>query len=124
MVSFLNKENPTDFTFHSFRRTSATLAADSGATIQQMQDFFGWKSPSMTMEYITTSSAAVKSMASVLNSESDVGEDKMAELDISDKKAVVASDGDSDGQGQGSGIFENNHKVVVIYGGVSGTINI
>ena len=30
----------------------------------------------------------------------------------------------SDGQGQGSGIFENNHKVVVIYGGVSGTINI
>ena len=48
----------------------------------------------------------------------------MAELDISDKKAVVASDGDSDGQGQGSGIFENNHKVLVIYGGVFGTINL
>ena len=71
MASFLNKENATDFTFHSFRRTSATLAADSGATIQQMQDFFGWKSPSMTMEYITISATVVNSMASAIEFPSD-----------------------------------------------------
>ena len=32
-----------------------------------MQDFFGWKSPSMTMEYISTSKSAVKAMANKLN---------------------------------------------------------
>ena len=31
-----------------------------------MQDFYGWKSASMTMEYISTSRAAVQSMASSL----------------------------------------------------------
>ena len=34
--------------------------------MQQMQDFFGLKSASMTMEYISTSKSAVQSMASSL----------------------------------------------------------
>ena len=63
----IQKENPEKFTFHSFRRSSATLAAGSGASAQQMQDFFGWKSPSITMEYISTSKYAVIVMANKLN---------------------------------------------------------
>ena len=31
-----------------------------------MQDFYGWKSANMTMEYISTSKSAVQSMASSL----------------------------------------------------------
>ena len=54
MAEYLNKENVSAFTFHSLRRSSATAAADSGATAQQMIDFYGWKSCSMPQQYIST----------------------------------------------------------------------
>ena len=66
MASILQKDNISNYTFHSFRRSSATAAADNGASVQQMQDFYGWKSANMTMEYISTSKSAVQSMASSL----------------------------------------------------------
>ena len=47
MAEFLKKETVANFTFHSFRRSSATAAADSGATAQQTVDFFGWNNHSM-----------------------------------------------------------------------------
>jgi integrase len=68
MAEILLKENPADYTFHSFSRTCATFAADSGASPQQIQTLFGLKDASMTMEYISTSKAAVMSIASNLNS--------------------------------------------------------
>ena len=43
MAKFLEKENIKGYTFHSCRRSSATAAADSGASPQQMIDFYGWK---------------------------------------------------------------------------------
>ena len=51
----MEKENVSEFTFHSLRRSSATSAADNGATAQQMTDFYGWKSANMAQEYISTS---------------------------------------------------------------------
>ena len=33
MAKLLGKESPNNFTFHSLRRTSATAAADNGATV-------------------------------------------------------------------------------------------
>ena len=66
VARFLGKERPEDYTFHSFRRSSATAAADAGATPQQMVDFFGWKNPSMTAEYISTSRHQITSMANRL----------------------------------------------------------
>ena len=66
MAKHLRKENHERYTFHSFRWSSATAAADSGSTPQQMVDFFGWKNVQMTQEYISTSKSAVQSMASHL----------------------------------------------------------
>ena len=54
----LNNDNG-EYTFHSFRRSAATAVADSGATSEQMRDFFGWSNTKMTNEYISTSKAAV-----------------------------------------------------------------
>ena len=54
----LNNDNG-EYTFHSFRRSAATVVADSGATSEQMRDFFGWSNTKMTNEYISTSKAAV-----------------------------------------------------------------
>ena len=39
VASLLNKENPSSYTFHSLRRSSATAAADAGASVQQLMDF-------------------------------------------------------------------------------------
>ena len=73
IARFLGKPNPEDFTFHSFRRSSATAAADAGATAQQMQDFFGWKHPSMTAEYISTSRHQLNNMARKLGNVQEEG---------------------------------------------------
>ena len=63
VADWLGKENVDEYTFHSFRRSAATAAADQGATAQQMVDFFGWKNQSMTSEYISTSDYQLKNMA-------------------------------------------------------------
>ena len=81
VARFLGKERPEDFTFHSFRRSSATAAADAGATAQQMQDFFGWKNQSMTAEYISTSRHQITSMA-----------DRLATMREEPKEACKASE--------------------------------
>ena len=56
-------EVPEKYTFHSFRRTAATSAADAGSTSNHMTDFFGWKDPSMCQEYISISKPAIVNMA-------------------------------------------------------------
>ena len=79
VARFLGKSNPEDYTFHSFRRSSATAAADAGATPQQMVDFFGWKHPSMTAEYISTSRHQLNTMAdrlSTVREESGAGREE------------------------------------------------
>ncbi len=63
------KESIKDFTFHSFRRSSASAAADNGATAQQMIEFYCWKSESMPQEYISTSKKATNNMAGLLKPE-------------------------------------------------------
>lgn len=44
IASFLNLENPNSYTGHSFRRSSTTMAADAGATLEEMKRFYYWKS--------------------------------------------------------------------------------
>jgi hypothetical protein len=58
--------DPSIYTFHSFRRTSATSAADGGSSTAQMTDFFGWKNPTMCHEYVSSSKPAITSMAKKL----------------------------------------------------------
>jgi hypothetical protein len=41
IAELLGLLKPSSYTFHPFRRTSATMAADAGSTSEQMVDFFG-----------------------------------------------------------------------------------
>jgi integrase len=66
IAALLGLANPSLYTFHSFRRTSATSAADGGSTAAQMTDFFGWKNPSMCHEYVSSSKPAITKMAQTL----------------------------------------------------------
>jgi site-specific recombinase XerD len=66
LASRFNLPNPAEYTFHSFRRTSATSAADGGSTSEQMIEFFGWKQAAMCQEYVSTSKHAIRNMAKKL----------------------------------------------------------
>jgi integrase len=128
MATYLKKPNVAEFTFHSFRRSSATAAADSGATPQQMIDFYGWSNVSMPQEYITTSKAAVKNMAANLNHVEDKTENKdeqveeqKVEQEDSKNKKLVLYDWDS-GDFTGGRLIQNNQKVIFIQN-FNGTIN-
>ncbi len=63
IASRLALQDPEKYTFHSFRRTRATSAADGGASTKQMVDFFGWKNGSMCTEYVSSSKPALVGMA-------------------------------------------------------------
>lgn len=66
IAALLKLPDPSEYTFHSFRRTSATRAADAWATTEQLVDFFGWKNASMSQEYISSSRPAILGMANRL----------------------------------------------------------
>ena len=55
IATFLNLDNPKLYTEHSFRWTSATLLADSGANITTLKRHGGWKSDSVAEGYIEES---------------------------------------------------------------------
>ncbi|XP_071569295.1 uncharacterized protein [Temnothorax nylanderi] len=52
IASYLNLLEPELYTSHSFRRTSATLLADTGAGITTIKRHSGWKSTSVAEKYI------------------------------------------------------------------------
>ena len=79
MAMRLSLENPANYTFHSYRRSAATMAANEGASGLQMQQNFGWKNIHMAQEYISTSKVAIKDVASKLAGFGDQKEKKKVE---------------------------------------------
>ncbi|KAJ8913759.1 hypothetical protein NQ315_002439 [Exocentrus adspersus] len=55
VAEYLNLPNSTLYTGHCFRRTSASLLADSGASIDVLKRHGGWKSASIAEGYIENS---------------------------------------------------------------------
>ena len=86
IAALLKLDDPSKYTFHSFRRTSATRAADAGATSEQLVDFYGWKNSSMCQEYISSSKPAILGMASRLSS--------TVQSSINDSKEESPANGD------------------------------
>lgn len=55
IATFLKLENPSRFTGHCFRRTSATLLSNSGANMTMIKQLGGWKSDSVAAGYVADS---------------------------------------------------------------------
>lgn len=55
IATYLNLPNPELYTGHCFRRTSATLLADSGANLTTIKRHGGWKSDQVAEGYIEES---------------------------------------------------------------------
>jgi hypothetical protein len=86
---------PEQDTFHSYRRTSATSAANRGMTSEQMQGIFGWKHASMCQEYISTSKPAIMHMAQTLGS-FDLGVPEVKVEDRAQQVLVMVEDEQND----------------------------
>lgn len=67
IAEFLQKENASEFTGHAFRRTSATILADLGATILDLKRHGSWKSDSVAEGYVAQSLDAKQKIASKIS---------------------------------------------------------
>lgn len=54
-AAFLDLDNVKKYTGHAFRRSSATLLADSGASTSMIMQHGGWKSPAIALSYVAQS---------------------------------------------------------------------
>lgn len=67
IATFLNLANSENYTGHSFRRTSATLLADSGANLVSLKRHGGWKSDKVAEGYIEESKASKREINTQIN---------------------------------------------------------
>ena len=63
IAKFLGLEDFSDYTGHSFRRSSASWLADSGADKDTIMHYGGWKSSTVAEGYVETSVESKKQIA-------------------------------------------------------------
>ena len=63
----LGMENPNRYTGHCFRRSSATEAANKGATSIDMKRAFGWKQEHTALKYLDDTKERPRKMAELLS---------------------------------------------------------
>ena len=68
IASFLKLDNADEYTFHAFRRTGATLQANSGVSVMQLKQWGRWKSDSVAQTYVADSSFSKRQLADNINS--------------------------------------------------------
>lgn len=70
IASFLKLKNYESYTFHAFRRSGATLQANSGVSVMQLKQWGRWKSDSVAQTYVADSSFTKRQLAQNINSTS------------------------------------------------------
>ena len=68
IATFLGIDEPNKYTSHCFRRTAATIFADSGCSVIQLKNAGGWRSDSIAQSYISESMVSKKSTAQAFQS--------------------------------------------------------
>lgn len=63
VADVLNLPDADSYTGHCFRRTSATIAANQGATAVELQKHYGWQQPTTALRYIDGTGERSKKMA-------------------------------------------------------------
>ena len=66
LAEALNLENPVGYTGHSFRRSSATHAADEGASSVEMRRHYNWKDDTIANKYIEETLSGNRNMAQLM----------------------------------------------------------
>lgn len=82
IATFLGLD-PTGYTGHSFRRSSATAAADGGISLLNLKRFGGWKSDAVASSYIGESLPTIKDAAIRLMPHPPQPELKVSDISVS-----------------------------------------
>lgn len=94
VATFLKLANPESYTGHTFRRTSATLLADSGADLLTIKRHGGWKSSSVAEGYLEDSVGNKKRIgqriASTISSKPSTSREQQPQIDPVNEAAVEA----------------------------------
>ena len=119
VAEILELPNPLSFTGHCFRRSSATFAANQGATAIEMQKHFGWKQPATAMRYIDDGTLqGSKKMASRILSATNGNKENGAPVpSTSTHIQIVQSQSTEIGNGTVPEkiVSESGHKVYHVY---------
>jgi integrase len=65
-AQFLGLQDPDKYTGHCFRRSTATQAANGGASCKQLQHHMGWRNPNTALEYLANSEPQQLVMAKLI----------------------------------------------------------
>lgn len=90
IAEFLNLEQPGDYTGHSFRRTSATVASNAGVSFSALKELGGWRSPKVVEGYVEKSVERKKRTAALITAQISSG-DNDSETISKKNKIVVES---------------------------------
>lgn len=66
IATYLGLEKPEEYTSHSLRRTSASLASDGGASMTALKQHGGWLSDGMVERYIANSVETKRKMGNII----------------------------------------------------------
>jgi hypothetical protein len=93
IATFLGLKNPEEYTGHAFRRSSATLLAESGADTSILKRLGGWKSTNVAEGYVDASIQNKKKIAQMI-----LGKDNTTSKALSFKKLKTHDATSSSGQ--------------------------
>lgn len=112
IANYLKLPNATTYTGHSFRRTSATLLADSGANMTTIKRHGGWKSSTVAEGYIADSiENKAKTCELIFNTvnSSDKPKNEIPLKEVEDNTEHIASI-ESDGKSTANDDLITKHK--------------
>lgn len=109
VAKYLNLDNPSSYTGHCFRRTSASLLANSGASMEHIMRHGGWRSSSVAEGYIEESENTKISVASkILGKECSALNPSSSSMHIQDSSVENSSS-------SGVNIYGNKKCVINIH---------
>lgn len=128
IADYLQLENSKEYTGHCFRRSSATLLADSGATTSVLKRHGGWRSTTVAESYVEDSIENKNKIANSISGttsyrNSNSGPDGSAPISSSENKNIVTetvtvsnynSSKNLDSVTSGVGVSNNNNCTINI----------
>lgn len=115
VAKYLGKPNFKDYKGHCFRRTAATMLADSGATLLLLKKAGGWRSDSVAQSYVDNSMATKRKVADSLVLDENLKNkiQKLTETGEPNSNEATSSSGER--QTQGHTISGNQNCVFHFY---------
>lgn len=105
VAEFLRLPEPKQFTGHCYRRSSASLLAESGANITEIKKHGGWKSTTVAEGYVDHSMSYKNAIAEIFLPTSN----NSADYETSNSTVVVPADTSyDDGTGSSSNVLQSS----------------